>query len=50
MRLSMLLLLLPLGVAGCILYSGTSTPSHNTIVVPPGSVVYCSNGYAPPCQ
>jgi hypothetical protein len=50
MRLSMLLLLLALGFSGCVTYSGTSTPPQNTIVVPPGSTVYCSNGSAPPCQ
>jgi hypothetical protein len=50
MRLS-ILLLLPLCLAGCISYSNTGTPpAQNTLVVPPGSIVYCSNGGAPPCR
>jgi len=50
MRVSMMLLLLPLITAGCISYTSTGTPPpQTTIVVPQGSVVYCSNGLAPPC-
>ncbi len=39
------LVLLPLGLAGCVVYSGSSRPPQTTIVVPPGSTVYQSNGY-----
>ncbi len=50
MRVSMILLLLPLITAGCVSYSSTaSRPPQTTIVVPQGSIVYCSNGLAPPC-
>ena len=40
---SMLLLLLSLGLAACVSYSGTSRPAQQTIIVPPGSKVYCSD-------
>jgi hypothetical protein len=51
MRRSMLLLLfLSLGLAACVSFSGSSRPAPQTIVVPPGSKVYCSDGSAPPCR
>jgi hypothetical protein len=50
MRSSTLLLVLSLGLAACVSYSGTSRPAQQTIIVPPGSKVYCSDGSAPPCR
>jgi len=50
MRRSLLLLLLPLGLSGCLSFSSSPSPPAQTIVVPPGSTVLCSNGSAPPCQ
>ena len=50
MRL-LLVLLLPLTLAGCLSFSSSNPPppSHTTVVVPPGSAVTCPNGTAPPC-
>jgi hypothetical protein len=49
MRLSISLMLV-ISLGGCVVYSDTATrPPQTTIVVPQGSVVYCSNGLAPPC-
>jgi len=49
MRL-LLVVLLPLGLAGCLSISSDSPrpPASNTVVVPPA--VVCANGVAPPCQ
>jgi hypothetical protein len=52
MRLSLLVLLVSFGLAGCS-YSSSSPPppaQGTTIVLPPGATVVCSNGRAPPCQ
>jgi hypothetical protein len=52
MRLTLLLLLASVGLAGCT-YSSSSPPppaAGTTVVLPPGSTVVCSNGTAPPCQ
>lgn len=46
----LLVLLVPLALAGCISLSSDSPrpPASNTIVVPPATAV-CPNGAAPPC-
>ena len=51
MRLSWLVILLPLALAGCLSFSSSSPPppANNTVVVPPGSTAVCANGTAPPC-
>jgi hypothetical protein len=52
MRLTLLFLLLPLALAGCLSFSSSNPPppqQHSTIVVPPGSTAICANGTAPPC-
>jgi hypothetical protein len=49
---SLLALLLPLALAGCFSFSSSSprAPASNTVVLPPGTTVVCSNGAPPPCQ
>jgi hypothetical protein len=50
MKKLMLVVLIPLGLGGCLSFHDSSPPPRNTtIVVPPGSTVTCSNGQAPPC-
>jgi hypothetical protein len=50
MRITTLLLLLPLALAGCLSFNSAPTPPRQTIVVPPaGAAVVCSNGMQPPC-
>lgn len=51
MRPYLLVLLIPVALAGCISFSSSSPrpPASNTIVVPPGSTAVCPNGSAPPC-
>jgi hypothetical protein len=39
MRHVVIVLLLPLVLAGCISSSNPSPPAHDTVVVPPGSTV-----------
>jgi uncharacterized protein YceK len=48
MRKTLLVLLIPLGLSGCISLSSSNPPppAHNTVVVPPPT---CPSGYAPPC-
>ena len=50
MRLSWLVILLPLVLGGCLSFSSSnpSPPANTTVIVPPGST--CANGMAPPCQ
>ncbi|HVB68611.1 MAG TPA: hypothetical protein VNE67_12230 [Acetobacteraceae bacterium] len=51
MRLSWLVILLPLALGGCFVTNPPPPPpAHTTIVVPQGSTVTCSDGSAPPCQ
>jgi hypothetical protein len=52
MRLSLLVLLVSFGLAGCT-YSSSSPPppaAGTTVVLPPGSTIVCQNGGPPPCQ
>jgi hypothetical protein len=51
MRPFLVVVLIPLTLAGCISFSSSSPrpPASNTIVVPPGTNVVCPNGSAPPC-
>ncbi len=65
MRPSLLILLIPIGLGGCISYSGTPPPQRETVVLPsrqtvvlsPGetivpagsATVVCTNGLSPPC-
>ena len=48
MRKALLVLMIPLGLSGCISLSSSNPPppAHNTVVVPPPT---CPSGYAPPC-
>ena len=41
MRVALLVLLLPLALAGCLSFSSSNPPppAQNTVVVPPGSAV-----------
>jgi hypothetical protein len=52
MRLPLLVLLLPLSLAGCLSFSSSSPrpPAANTIILPPGTTVLCPNGRPPPCS
>jgi hypothetical protein len=50
MRLSWLVILLPLALGGCFVTTPAPPPAHTTVVVPQGSTVTCSDGSAPPCQ
>ena len=53
MRLSWLILLLPLALAGCFSFSSSnpSPPRHDTtVIVPQGTRPVCANGTAPPCN
>jgi hypothetical protein len=47
-----LVLLVPLLVAGCFSFSSSSPtpPASNTVVLPPGASVVCSDGTRPPCR
>ncbi len=52
MRVSLIVLLLPLILAGCLSFSSSSPPppaQGSTIVLPPGTTAICANGTAPPC-
>jgi len=52
MRFSTLVALgLSLLLGGCLSFSSSDPlpPNHTTIVTPPGTVVLCPNGSAPPC-
>ncbi len=50
MRLSWLVVLLPLALAGCLSFSSSNPPPpHNTTIVVPPSSQACPNGAAPPC-
>jgi uncharacterized protein YceK len=51
MKKLLLVVLIPLGLGGCLSVSDTSSPppAHTTIVAPPGSTVSCSNGMPGPC-
>ena len=52
MRLARLIALgFALLLGGCLSFSSSDPPppSHTTIVTPPGTVVLCPNGSAPPC-
>jgi hypothetical protein len=51
--LRLMLLVLPLGLGGCLSFSSSNPPppkNNTTIVVPPGTSVVCSNGQPLPCQ
>jgi hypothetical protein len=52
MKLSWIIVLLALGLGGCLSFSSSdpNPPNKTTVVVPPGSTVTCSNGTAPPCN
>ena len=50
MRLSWLVILLPLALGGCFFTNPPPPAAHTTIVVPQGSTVTCSDGSAPPCH
>ena len=46
----LLVAVIPLGLGGCLsFHENPPAPRNTTIVVPPGSTVTCSNGYAGPC-
>ncbi|HSU04366.1 MAG TPA: hypothetical protein VLI93_02230 [Acetobacteraceae bacterium] len=47
----LLILLIPLALAGCLSFSSSNPPppAPNTVVVPPGTNVVCTNGLPPPC-
>lgn len=51
MRISWIIVLLPLALGGCLSFSSSNPPppASNTVVVPPGSSAVCANGTAPPC-
>jgi hypothetical protein len=51
MRKLLIVVLIPLGLGGCLSFSDNSPPpqTHTTIVAPPGSTVSCSNGQPGPC-
>ncbi len=51
MRWTIAAMLLPLALGGCLSFSSGSPPppAQNTVVVPSGATVVCSNGQAPPC-
>ncbi len=52
MRLSLLALLIPLALGGCLSFSSSSPPppaQGSTIVLPPGTTAVCANGTRPPC-
>jgi hypothetical protein len=49
MKKLLLVALIPLGLGGCLSFQGSPPPAKNTIVVPPGSTVSCSNGQPGPC-
>jgi hypothetical protein len=52
--LGILLLVSPIGLAGCMSFTTEDTrpPQHTTVVVPPGSAttVVCANGAPAPCD
>ncbi len=47
MRLSLLALLLPVALGGCLSFSSSTPPRQTTVVVQPSAV--CADGAAPPC-
>jgi hypothetical protein len=51
MKLSWLLVLLPLAAGGCVSLSSSDPPppSKTTVVVPQGTAVTCGTGAPPPC-
>ncbi len=57
MKIALLVLLLPLMLAGCLSFSDTTpgkttvvvAPSGGTTVLAPGTTVVCSNGRSAPC-
>lgn len=51
MRLSWIVVLLPLALGGCLSFSSSNPPppANNTVVVPQGSSAVCANGTQPPC-
>jgi hypothetical protein len=48
MKKLLIVVLIPLGLGGCLSFS-SSSPPRTTVVVPPGSTVTCSNGTTGPC-
>ena len=52
MRISRLIILLPLALGGCFSFSSSNPPppNHTTVVVPQGSTATCADGSAPPCK
>jgi hypothetical protein len=50
-RLSWIIVLLPLALGGCLSFSSSNPPppASNTVVVPQGSNAVCANGTQPPC-
>jgi hypothetical protein len=53
MRLLSFVLLLPVALGGCLMFSSSPPPRNTTVIVPvqPGQAVQavCANGSAPPC-
>ncbi len=50
MRKLLLVVMIPLGLGGCLsFHENPPAPKNTTIVVPPGSTVTCSNGRSGPC-
>lgn len=47
-RSSLLVLALPLVLSGCLSFS-SSSPPRETLIIPPGTTLVCSNGTQPPC-
>jgi len=50
-RLSRIIMLLPLALGGCLSFSSSNPPppANTTVVVPQGSTAVCANGTQPPC-
>ncbi|MDR3529447.1 MAG: hypothetical protein P4L90_02655 [Rhodopila sp.] len=49
MKKLLLVVLIPLGLGGCLSFHENPPPAKTTVVVPPGSTVTCSNGQPGPC-
>jgi len=50
MKKILLIMLIPLGLGGCLSFHESSPPqTRSTIVVPPASTVTCSDGRVGPC-